>query len=38
MTKNRLHNNTYIIYIPKDAFKDQAENLIAAYTIKFKTG
>ena len=37
MTKSRLHNSTYIIYIPKGAFKDQAGNLIAAYTIKFKT-
>ena len=38
MTKSRLHNDTYIIYIPKGAFKDQAGNLNAAYTIKFKTG
>ncbi len=38
MTKSRLHNNKYIIYIPKDAFKDLAGNLTAAYTIKFKTG
>ncbi len=38
MTKNRLHNDTYIIYIPKDAFKDQAGNLTAAYSFRFKTG
>ena len=38
MIKSRLHNDKYIIYIPKDAFKDLAGNLTAAYTIKFKTG
>jgi predicted outer membrane repeat protein len=37
MTKSRLHNDKYIIYIPKDAFKDQAGNQTAAYTTKFKT-
>ena len=38
MTKSRLHNDKYIIYIPKDAFKDLAGNQTVAYTIKFKTG
>ena len=38
MTKSRLHNDKYIIYIPKDAFKDLAGNLTAANSIKFKTG
>ena len=38
MIKSRLHNNKYIIYIPKDSFKDLAGNLTASYTIKFKTG
>ena len=38
MTKSRLHNNKYIIYIPKNAFKDQIGNLTAKYTIPFKTG
>ena len=38
MTKSRLHNDKYIIYIPKDAFKDLAGNLTATYTIRFKTG
>jgi hypothetical protein len=37
-TKSRLHNDKYIINIPKSAFKDLAGNLTAAYTIKFKTG
>ncbi|WP_424715157.1 chitobiase/beta-hexosaminidase C-terminal domain-containing protein [Methanobacterium sp.] len=38
MTKSRLHNDKYIIYIPKDAFKDLGGNQTVAYTIKFKTG
>ena len=38
MTKSRLNNDKYIIYIPKYAFKDQNGNLIAEYTIPFKTG
>jgi hypothetical protein len=38
MSKSRLHNDKYIIFIPKDAFKDLAGNMTAAYTIKFKTG
>ena len=38
MTKTRLHNDKYIIYIPKNAFKDQAGNIITTYTIPFKTG
>ena len=38
MTKSRIHNNKYIIYIPKGAFKDQFGNLTAKYTIPFKTG
>ena len=37
-TKSRLHNDNYIIYIPKDAFKDLAGNQTVPYTIKFKTG
>jgi hypothetical protein len=38
MTKSRLHGNTYQIYIPAGAVKDNAgNNLAAAYTFKFKT-
>ena len=37
MTKSRLYNNKYIIYIPKSAFKDKAGNTTTAYTIPFKT-
>ena len=37
MTKSRLYHDKYIIYIPKDAFKDHAGNLTAEYTIPFKT-
>lgn len=37
MTKSRLYHDKYIIYIPKNAFKDQSGNLTAAYTIPFKT-
>ena len=39
MTESRLQNDKYIIYIPKDAFKDQTRNyLTSAHTIPFKTG
>ena len=38
LTTKLLQNNKYIIYIPTSAFKDQAGNLIATYTIPFKTG
>lgn len=38
MTKSRLHNDTYIVFIPKDSFKDQAGNLTAGYSFRFKTG
>lgn len=38
MIRSRLHNDKYIIYIPKDAFKDLVGNLTTASTIKFKTG
>ena len=38
MTYTRLHKNTYQIYIPTQAVKDNAENKqTTPYTIKFKT-
>ena len=38
MTSNRVHNNTYQIYIPAGAVKDKAgNNLAGLYTFKFQT-
>ena len=37
-TYNRLKNDTYVVYIPSAAIKDEAVNkLLATYTFKFKT-
>ncbi len=35
--KSRLHHDTYFIYLPKGAFKDQAGNPSEAYQYKFTT-
>ncbi|ADZ10217.1 hypothetical protein Metbo_1998 [Methanobacterium lacus] len=37
MTKSRLSQNTYQVYIPTNAIKDTAGNKNAKYTLKFKT-
>ena len=37
MTKSRLSQDTYQVYIPTNAIKDTAGNKNAKYTLKFKT-
>lgn len=36
-TTSRLHNNTYQLYIPTAALKDNATNNVTKYTLKFKS-